>query len=649
MKSEPNKAWQRRLIVLQGLLLILLLVVGVRFYDLQVRQHEYFQQKAKRQYQQRVKLVARRGTIFDRNRHELAVSVDADSIYAIPSQFKDQSRIDQLAAVLGQSPKKLKNKLTGSRSFVWLKRKLTPKQANAVRSLNLSGIGFLKESRRYYPQKQLAANLLGFVGTDNQGLEGIELYHEDWLKGQIREVDVGTEAESRTDFNQPASTQGFDLILTLDKTIQYIAQTELAGACRKFGAQNGVVIVMDPQTGELLAVASEPSFNPNSFAEYSPDSWRNRAITDCYEPGSVLKVFTAAAALEERLFSPQDKLWCEQGKIKVAGHTIRDNASYGKLSFSRVIEVSSNVGAVKIGLALGRKRLYGYLHRFGFGAVTSIDLTGERSGILRPLSGWSKMSSGSISIGQELSVTPLQLVRAVSAIANGGLLLQPEIVKQVWNSQQQKTVKEYKKQQVKRVLSTSTCKKLTSIMVNVVEQGTGKLAGLAQYKVAGKTGSAQQIDPATGNYAEDKWVAWFLGFVPADNPRLAIVVMLAEPQRGKWASVMAAPLFGRIAQGSLEYLGVAADRLSPDKKRVKKNIGDLKIVKSGASKVKTKLIALPDLRGKSIRRVVAELAANGLQLEMQGTGRAVAQYPEPGSRLSPGSICRVSFAPEYKN
>lgn len=641
MKSGFHKAWRRRLLVLQGVFMLLLLAIGIRFYDLQVRQHVYFEEKADRQYQRRVKLAPSRGTIYDRNNNELAISVDVDSIYAIPSQLQDQSSIDQLAVILDINSQKLNNKLAGSRSFVWIKRRVTPKKVNAIRELGLSGIGFIKESRRYYPQKQLAASLLGFVGTDNQGLEGIERHYEHWLKGKPQVVNVGNEETVKEREVSP----GYDLVLTIDKTIQYIAQTELAKACDKFGARQGVVIVMDTQSGDLLGMTSFPEFNLNSFGEYGHDYWRNRAITDCYEPGSVLKVFTAAAAIEERLFSPQDKLWCEQGEIRVAGHTIHDNANYGDLSFSRVLEVSSNVGAVKIGLALGRNRLYDYLNRFNFGNPTGVDLTGERGGILRAPDDWSRMSIGSISIGQEISVTPLQLVNAVCTIANGGLLLKPRIVKQVWDTKQQKPYKEFSRQVERRVVSANTCEVINRILVKAVEQGSGRKAALTQYQIAGKTGSAQKVDPKTGAYSKDKWVAWFLGFAPASKPRLAIIVMLDEPKRGKWASDVAAPVFGRIAQASLKYLGVSPDRIKPNISPTIKKTGGQRTANSGIKQAGTKLVALPDFRGKSMRRVLAVLSARGLQAELEGSGRAIYQEPKPGSRLKPGSLCRVSFAP----
>ncbi len=645
MKSEFHKTWRRRLLVLQGVFMLLLLAIGARFYDLQVRRHVYFGEKADRQYQKRVKIASRRGTIYDRHKHELAVSVDVDSVCGIPSQFQDSSRIRQLAATLDISSKKLKAKLSSSKSFVWIKRQVTPKQANAVRGLGLSGIKFIKESRRYYPQKELAASLLGFVGTDNQGLEGIECYYEDWLKGNPQVVNVGDENTVKTYLENKDALRGSDLILTIDKTIQYIAQAELAKACEEFGAKRGVVIVMDAQNGELLGMAGFPEFNPNSFGKYSPDYWRNRAITDCYEPGSIIKVFTAAAAIEERLFEPKDRLWCEQGAIRVAGHTIHDNASYGDLSFSQVLEFSSNVGAVKIGLALGKNRLYDYLSRFSFGNPTGVGLPGERGGILRSPDDWSKVSIGSVSIGQEISATPLQLVNAVCTIANGGLLLKPRIVKQIWDNLQQRPLKEFGRQVGRRVISENTCKVIKNILVKAVAQGSGKKAALTQYRVAGKTGSAQKVDPATGAYSKDKWVAWFLGFAPADNPRLAMVVMLDEPKKGEWASDVAAPVFGRIAQGSLKYLGVSVDRIEPKIRRAGKKAAPKRPARSSVKKSEGKLVWLPNLKGKSMRRVLAVLSERGLQVELEGSGRAIAQEPKPGSRLEPGSLIRVSFAP----
>ncbi len=555
-----------------------------------------------------------------------------------------------MADILNLDAKQLKNKLNNNRDFVWIKRRLSPKQINSVKDLNVTGLGFVTENRRYYPEKHLAANLLGFVGMDNQGLEGLEKYYDGGLSGDAMLLNIANSQNIQNVSNVTESAQGTDLVLTIDKTIQYIAERELALACKKFQARHGVVVIMQPYSGEILALACSPSYNPNSFNKYTPESWRNRAITDAYEPGSVLKMFIAAAALEEKLFTPKDKIWCEQGAIDLGGHTIHDTGNYGYLSFGQVIELSSNVGAVKIGLSLGRKKLHNYLRGFGFGAPTGIDLPGETGGILRTPGQWSSISIGSISIGQEIAVTPLQLVSAVSVIANGGRLVKPKVVKQF---------KQNENINLDRLISPKTSRSIKSILVNAVRHGTGKHAALAQYDVAGKTGSAQKADLLHGGYAKDKWVAWFLGFVPANRPQLAMVVMLDEPQKGRWAADVAAPVFARIAQPVLKYMGVSPDQNKIELRRVKSTQKTIKLVKNNAftatgSKVvsssgnKLKKVVLPDLMGKSLRRVMTELAAKGVRLDFEGSGKAVQQRPMPGARVAPGSTCRVRFTALYQ-
>jgi cell division protein FtsI (penicillin-binding protein 3) len=549
-----------RIYVLVGVFTLLLLGLMVRLFDIQVLQHRQLAELAERQHQRTIELRGKRGTIYDRRMRELALSVSRESLYVNPNEFPENAEtVALLARILGLKETAVLEKIHSDRQFVWLKRKIPPREAAALHSLGIKGLGFVTESQRFYPKQGLAAQVIGFVGTDEAGLEGIEHAHESTLAGEAVRVVLDRDARGRPIALRAATwrelPRGHDLVLTLDERLQFVAERELRAQVAKVGARGGVAIVMEPATGEILALANEPVFDANHFRDYSPKDWRERGTADTFEPGSTLKAIVAAAALEERLVKPDDMFFGEQGSIQVAGVSIRDHEKFGWLTFREVLEKSSNVGTIKVGQRLGKDRLYNHLGRFGFGSRTGIDFPGEAPGLLRQPQQWSELSVASLAIGQELAVTPLQLVTAFSAIANGGVLMRPYLVKSIMNAAE--VMQEVTPVQVRRVLSEATARQVTGLLQGVVSRGTGKAAAVEGYTVAGKTGSAQKFDAALGKYSGQKTIASFVGYLPAEHPRVAILVSLDEPQVAMaWGGIAAAPVFSAIAQQAMRYLRV---------------------------------------------------------------------------------------------
>ncbi|MEK6715884.1 MAG: penicillin-binding protein 2, partial [candidate division NC10 bacterium] len=431
-------------------------------------------------------------------------------------------------------------------------------QAEAISDLNLRGIGLFPESRRYYPRQELAAHVLGLVGLDDRGLEGLEYQYDDLLGGQPQFVVAQQDALGRIIFRQEESRPQapiFDLTLTIDEVIQYIAERELARAVERSRAKAGTAIVMDPSTGEILALANQPTYDPNTYRKATSAARRNRAVTDAFEPGSAFKVILLAGALEEGVVRPGDRFHGENGAIEVSGVTIRDHEKYGWLTVRQILTQSSNVGAIKIGQKLGKSLYYHYISGFGFGSLTGMDLPGETPGLMRRPRGWSALSLSVLSLGQEISVTPVQIATAFSAVANGGNLVRPHVVRglRAVDGSLQRQVEPVV---IRRVISSETARTLLDMMRAVVEEGTGKEAALEEYSVAGKTGTAQKLDPATGRYSHQKVVASFIGAVPAERPRLVILVLIDEPETLRWGGSIAAPTFREIARDALKYLQV---------------------------------------------------------------------------------------------
>lgn len=526
--------------------------------------------RAERQQESVITIEPKRGTIYDRMGRELAVSVDADSIYGVPSAVRDPRALAQrLARILPEDARTLERRLDSGRSFVWLSRKVDPQRVERVKALGLrKEIGFLRESQRFYPKKTLAGALLGFTGVDNEGLEGVERQYDESLRGTQGRLIAEKDAYGRMvfpggpGFAFTLPKPGKDLVLTIDEVVQHIADKELDRALAASRARGGVSIVMQPRTGEVIALSvragGQPPFNPNMPKRSRPEQWRNRAVTDSFEPGSIFKPVLAAAALEEKIVQPHDRLDCSGGSIKIADRVIRDAHRNGVLSFADVIAESSNVGTIKVSLRLGKERFHRYIEAFGFGKKTGVDLPGEAPGMVKDHPEWSGVSIGSIAIGQEIGVTPMQMAAAFSVIANGGTLMRPAVVSEIVDPDGREG-RRFRPAAAGRIISEETAAKLRKILQRVVESGTGQRAKPTGYTAAGKTGTAQKVDAETGRYSVKEYLSSFVGFVPAGDPQLVILVMIDSPVGSVYGGTVAAPVFRAVAEQSLAYLQVPPD------------------------------------------------------------------------------------------
>jgi cell division protein FtsI (penicillin-binding protein 3) len=548
------------------LLLLLLAGFGVilfRLVNLQLLQAAELTARADRQHQKTVTLEGARGTVTDRHGKVLAMNVEVPSIFGVPTSLDSPaSAARSLSSVLHVRREEIEKKLRQDRHFVWLARKVEPEQGHRLEQLSIDGIGMVMEGRRFYPKGPLLSHVLGFVGMEGVGLEGLERRYESQLHGEKRLTILQRDALGRTVFpkglREQSPSAGQALTLTIDEVIQYIAEKELDEAVDRAHSKSGTIIVMEPQTGAILAMAVSPRFDPNAVTSLTADRWRNRALTDTYEPGSTMKLVVAAAALEEKVMMPGSLLYGENGRMTIANTTIHDHEKLGWMTFAEMIQKSSNIGAAKTGMLLGEQRLYRYLQAFGFGQRTEIDLPGEVAGLLKPPRDWGRRSLASISMGQEVGVTPLQMLSAVSAIANDGVFMKPFVVSEVRDHKGQ-IVKEVLPQVKRRVVSPTTARTLATMMEGVVTSGTGTKAAIPGFRVAGKTGTAQKVDPRTGAYSNALSVGSFVGFVPADAPRVAMIIVIDEPQGEAWGGVVAAPVFRRVGEQVLTYLGVPRD------------------------------------------------------------------------------------------
>ncbi len=559
--GTPANGAPQRLYLLAGALCLWVLIIGVRLVQLQVVDYGEFAQRAQRQQQRTIEVAPRRGVIYDRNGQELAMSVNVDSVFAVPSEIPDQATAAALLAnVLGTDPEDILTRLKSSRAFCWIARKLDAPTSQRIRALNLRGIYFQKESKRYYPKRELAAQALGYVGLDDEGLGGIERSYNAKLRGAPGKMLISLDARRRWFGRvEREPLPGQSLVLTLDEKIQYIAERELEAAMRQTRAEAGTIIVQNPRTGEILALASRPTFNPNTFQKATPEALKNRAVSDIYEPGSTFKIVTLAAALEEKVTRPDELIDCQMGSITLNGVRIRDHKAFGTLTVPQILIHSSDVGAIKLGLRLGEERFDRYIRAFGFGSQTGVELPGETRGLARPVNRWSKVSIGAISMGQEIGISALQLASMVSTIANDGVWMPPRMVAQVAAPATPLENVSYKPAGGRRVVSTLTAVEMKKMMQRVVAEGTGRRAILDGYTVGGKTGTAQKIDPATRAYSRWKHVASFAGFAPVNNPAITVAVILDSPLGPHEGGQVSAPVFQRVTQQVLAYLNVPHD------------------------------------------------------------------------------------------
>ena len=558
----------KRLLFLMFVFTMAFSVVAGRLFYLQVVKHDFYRTKSVDQRTRLILLAADRGDIFDREGSLLATSIDTYSIYAIPRNVKNKEAVAaKLAKILGTSKYYVLNKVYSEKSFVWIMRKVSKFAGEKVKELNVDGIGALVEKKRIYPKGHIASQILGFVGVDNQGLAGIELGYEDFLKGVegklITESDPsGHELVGAKPRQIQSPTDGLNLVLSLDEVIQHVAERELLAAVKEHGAKSGTIIVMDVPSGDILAMASKPDFDPNNYSKYSTKLRQNRAVLDVYEPGSTFKLITVAAALEEGVFDENDVVDCPE-YIKIGGKVIRNAHRLKKeekrATVSHIITESINTGTSNIAMELGEETLYRYIRAFGFGDKTGIGIPGETRGIVRDVKTWSKPDIAVISFGQGIAVTPLQLLSAVATIANDGVRVKPNLVKRI-ESVDGSYVKIFHREELGKVISERTAAKLKKMMINVVKEGTGRRAAISGFSVGGKTGTAQKIKSGGGGYWYGHYVSSFVGIAPVSNPKLAILVIVDDPTGDShWGGTVAGPAFARVAEDSLRYLNIAPD------------------------------------------------------------------------------------------
>ena len=568
--NSPRNSANKRLYLLGAILVLWAGAISLRLVYLQIFRYGDFEQRAQRQQQRTTEVAAKRGVIYDRAGRELAMSISVDSVFAVPADIPDLAgTISLVARITRDDPRELLARCKAARTFCWLARKADAETADRIRSMNLRGIYFQKESKRFYPKRELAAQVLGYVGMDDEGLSGIERANDDELRGKPGRMLISVDARRKwfgSVEKQP--DPGENVVLTIDEKIQYIAERELETAMRETHAESGTVVVENPKTGEILALANRPTFNPNLARDITPQKLKDHAVSDVYEPGSTFKVVTIAAALEEKLTHPSEVFDCQMGSIVINGMRIRDSKPHGLLSVAGILAESSDVGAIKIALRLGEERFYKYIRAFGFGQHTGIELPGETRGLSKPLNRWSKVSIGAISMGQEIGVTPLQLVGMISTIANDGIWVAPRIVAGTTEPQGTPQMVAFHPGVQRRVISPMTAAQMKQMMQGVVLHGTGKKAILEGYSSAGKTGTAQKVDPATHAYSHTKYVASFAGFAPINDPAITVAVILDSAVGLHQGGQVSAPVFQRVTQQVLEYLHTPHDVELPPSRQV---------------------------------------------------------------------------------
>lgn len=657
MSNESRKWLKFRIATLLAFFLVLFIALGSRAFQLQILSSKALKALAEKQHTQALQLQPDRGIIFDRNGEKLAATIMADSVCADPSKIDNPGEVAKtLASVLSTDRALIQKKLSGTKNFCWIARRIAPEQAGRVQELGIDGIFIVKEPKRFYPSGELAGHLIGFVGVDASGLEGLELKYDQQLKGNPEKLLWTRDAKGkrlypRVEKPKAAQKENYNLVLTIDSRIQHLVESNLKAAVKAKGAKGGFAIVMDPRTGEILALANEMGFDPNTFSTVNPAAGKNKAITDCFDPGSTFKPFLAAAALEEGVVKETDMFNCENGHYTIADRVIHEaqRKRHGVLSFREILKYSSNIGSVKVAEKLGKEKFYQYIRNFGFGVKTGIDLPGEVSGLLRPVENWTRVDAATIAFGQGISVTAIQLITALSAIANQGVLMKPFVVRGLMD-RKGKLVQAYHPTAVRRVVSPETAKRLTHILTDVVgaEGGTGKHARIVNIAVAGKTGTSQKFDFARHVYSSERVKTSFMGFFPADDPQVAILVILDEPQRDRWGGVAAAPVFREIGEQLLTRF--KTNIRNPIQEEEKPGV-DMKVKLASApapQAVQAPMEAddtrIPDFRGMSIREVLRKSKEKGLDVQIIGSGWATAQKPAASHPAPENRLCTVTFS-----
>ena len=677
-KSRPDVSFGRALLV-AAIIGFWMLAVSARLVYLQVSQHQGLVNRARQQQQNAIETSPQRGDLIDRQGRELARSVQTVSLFVDPDQLSLGQLVctaTELAKVLGENEtdlfKQLQGAQDGKRRFVWIVRRLDEEKATPILALNLPGVQSVLEPKRYYPNGSLASHVLGFVGLDGQGLAGLEQAYNEKISGEPGRLFLEKDATGRPyESYEIAAKQGQSVVLTIDQGIQYQVERALQGAVERTHAKSGSVIVLDPRSGEILAMANAPSFDPNAVAVSPADNRRNWALQNVYEPGSTFKIVAFSAAIEKKLAKPDDRIDCQMGSITVAGRLIHDHHPFGTLTMAEALAKSSNVAAIKLGLRVGDASMYDFMTRFGFGSKTGVELPGETVGILRKVERWQPSSIGSIAMGQEVGVTPVQMVAAFGALANDGVRIAPHLVREIRNSSGAVVYSAQPEQ--RRVVSAETATALRGMLEGVTLNGTAKKAQLDGYSAAGKTGTAQKIDPKTRTYSKTKYIGSFVGFAPVSNPQVVIIVVMDEPAGLYHGGDVAAPVFREIAEQILPGMGVMPDvetksvpaliaqaDSSPEaaakarleqarndqERRATMPTVDSNGVRGGEivyASSANKAILMPDLRGRSVRDVARACAQLGLQIEARGEGRLLRQSPSAGSEVNTGQVVYLDF------
>ena len=677
-KSRPDVSPGRALFVAAFIGFWMFLVCG-RLVYLQFSQYESLADRARQQQQNSIETSPLRGELLDRQGRQLARSVQTVSLFLDPEGL-DTPTLDrnaqQLAHALGLKQADLANEFREAqaekRRFIWIARRLDAELGAKIVAMNLPGLQTRLEPKRFYPNGPLASHVLGYVGLDGQGLGGVEQVYNTKIAGEPGRLFIEKDANGKPyESYEIASKPGQTVVLTIDQSIQYLAEQSLLAAVQRSRAKSGSVIVLDPRSGEILALANAPAFDPNRVADAKPETRSNWALQNIYEPGSTFKIVAFSAAIEKKLAKPEDRIDCQMGAITVAGRVIHDHKAFGSLTIAEALAKSSNVAAIKLGLRVGDETMYDYIKRYGFGSRTGIELPGETSGILRKVERWQASSIGSIAMGQEVGVTPVQMVGAFGALANDGVRIAPHIIREIRNAEG--AVVYHAEPEQRRVISAETAIALRGMLEGVTLHGTAKKAQLDGYSAAGKTGTAQKIDPKTKAYSATKFVGSFVGFAPVSNPQVVIIVVIDEPAGAYHGGDVAAPIFREIAEQILPNLGVMPDietsavpelvaQVNDDPERAarvrdeqaqseQQRKATMPTVDSNGTRggevvyavATKKAMLMPDLRGRSVRDVARTCAQLGLQVEARGEGRVLKQNPSAGAEVSTGQLIYVDF------
>lgn len=616
-----------RVFIVATLLIALFAMVSVKALELQILDRERAFKIARKQHHGTSTLLPRRGKIFDRNGKELAVNIDVKSVYANPKKVTNPSETAKiLSEKLNLSQKKILDRVSSDKSFVWIKRLADSESVEELQNLDITGLGYIPEPKRIYPNGHLMGQVIGITDIDSIGIEGIEYRYDRLLTGKTRKITLKRDARGHKILNDPSEiqdidqykTSGHDIVLTIDSQIQHIVERQLKEGVEEVGGEKGMAIIMNPETGEVLAMASYPFLDPNNFSKFPEVNRRNLPMWYAHEPGSTMKVFLAASALDDKKVNPNSKFNCENGRRRIGSAVIRDIKPRGTLTVAEIVKYSSNIGASKIGELLGRDKYYKYLNKFGFGKKTGIGLPGESSGLLAAPRKWGPIELATISFGQGISVTSLQLVTALSAIANGGYLMKPYVIEKIVGPDGN-VIEQNSPEVVTRVISYDTSYQMKQIMQGVVENGTGKKAQIPGFSVAGKTGTAQIPNPKSGGYYSDRYIASFIGFAPVEDPEIVMVVVVEAPRKKTHGGSVAAPIFKQIAEKVLFHMGV-----SP-------------------KKVLVGMTVMPDLSGMSVRDILKWSEEEGIKVKVKGSGFVTNQKPLPGDLIKEGMVCSIEL------